>query len=189
MTMRTQTVCRAAIVIAVLPVAAYAQGEIKPVQSKPVAPYVAKEIQPVKAKEIQPYTPKTIDGTRQPLPKVAPDAGKAASPSAFVGTWQLAVEGASSTTDNYATNTRTITSSSGALGRRLVIRTDDSYDWGGTKGRWAATGEGAGGYPLVLLKADHGHDWKVRWDTRRNAPAGRILVWDGYIWEIGTAAK
>lgn len=198
--MRLQSLCCAALSLA-LPAVLRAQSEIKPVQAKPVEPYTAKTLEPTKSKEVSPYTASSSDSTRPnaarsragqviddvkdlPAP-VAPPPVRRANLKAFVGRWQLLVEGASYTTDDYAAGTRTVTSSSGARGRRLVIRANGTYDWGGIRGRWVATGEGADGYPLKLLKADHGEDWKIGWDTRRNAPAGRILVWDGSVWEVG----
>ncbi len=161
--------------------------DVKPVQSKPVEPYTAKTIEPYHAKTIEPYHAKTLSGDTS----AAAPASRAtsANPREFVGSWQLQVEGASYTTDNYATNTRTITTSSGAIGRRLLIRSNGTYNWGGIKGRWIATGESAGGYPLKLLKADGGADWKIGWDTRHGARPGQILVWNGSVWEIGRRTK
>ena len=173
--MRPQSLLGAALPL-VVPVVLSAQGEIKPVQATPIEPYTAKTIEPYHATTSEPARTAT---TRR-------DSVRAADPKALVGTWQLHVEGTSYTTDDYATSTRTVTTSSGAKGRRLVIRANGTYDWGGHRGRWITTGEGADGYRIELLKADHGANWKLGWDTRRNAPAGRILVWDGNVWEVGT---
>ncbi len=191
------------LALVVLAPAAMAQ-DVKPVQSKPVEPYTAKTIEPYHAKTIEPYhartisadtsasvkrdTGKIIDHVDLPAPAGASHTAPV-DPREFVGSWQLQVDGASYTTDNYATNTRTITTSSGAMGRRLLIRSNGTYNWGGIKGRWIATGESAGGYPLKLLKADGGADWKIGWDTRHGARPGQILVWNGYVWEIGRRTK
>lgn len=183
--MRLQPLLCAALLL-VLPAAARAQGEIKPYTASPIEPYKAKPIEPAKPDTVRPATGTIITGVKDLPAPIQPLATRPADLKAFAGTWRLFVEGASYTTDDYATNTRTVTTSSGAKGRRLIIRRNGTYDWGGTRGRWVATGEGANGYPLKLLHADHGHDWKIGWDTRRNAPAGRILVWDGYVWEVGT---
>lgn len=191
--MRLQCVIATALMLA-LPAVVRAQGAIQPVQAKTIEPYTAKTIEPYHA-----ATPASARSTAPradsaqaigdvkdlPRPAEAPRA-RPARLDAFFGKWQLSVEGASYTTDDFATGTRTVTTSSGARGRRLVIRANGTYDWGGHRGRWRRTGEGAGGYPLVLLRADHGEDWKIGWDTRRGAPAGRMLVWDGYVWEVGT---
>lgn len=110
--------------------------------------------------------------------------------AAFFGNWQLVVEGAAYTTDNYATNTRTTTSSAGAMGRRLTVAGDGSYTWGDQVGQWRSTGEDpVAGWPIVLLGADGGGDWKVGWDTRRQGRRGNILIWDGYTYQVGSRLR
>lgn len=152
-------------------------------QSIPV--HQAKEIQPVKAKEIEPASASSTPAGEASVPSAAQsDLG------GFVRTWQLIVEGAARTDENVAAGTRTTTVSSGARGRTLVIKADGTYQWGDIRGRWKATGEDPRtGWPIVLLKADGGKDWKVGWDTRRQGSRGDILVWDGYTWEVGKPAR
>ncbi len=187
--MRLPSLLAAALTLA-LPAVMQGQGEIKPVQAQTIQPYTAKTIEPyrsttARADSARTDTARLITTVKDlPAPIKSP-ASYRADVKAFVGTWQLYVEGTSSTTDNYSTNTRTVTTSSGAKGRRLIIRANDTYDWGGRKGHWIRTGDGADGYPLELLKADDGRNWKIGWDTRRGATAGRILVWDGDVWEVG----
>ena len=191
--MRFETL-RAAVLALALPALARGQGEISPAQAKPIEPYTAHTIEPYHARPAQAAQHGTasadsgriIDDVKGLPAPVRPPRASSAKLKAFVGTWQLNVEGTSYTTDDYATNTRTVTTSVGARGRRLVIRPNGTYDWGGRRGRWKRTGEGDEGYPLVLLHADRGEDWKIGWDTRKGAPAGRILVWDGSVWEVGT---
>lgn len=145
-------------------------AQIKPHEAKPIRPHVATELSPP---------------TTSPRPAGTPASPQVAAAD-FLGVWQLVVEGAVRTDENVASGTRTTTSSAGALGRRLLIRADGSYQWGEQKGRWRTTGEDPKtGWPLVLLKADGGKDWKVGWDTRRQARAGDILVWDGFVWQVG----
>lgn len=155
---------------ALTPLGSAAQAQIKPYQAKPVEPYTAQDLS-------------AGASSRAQQPSAAATQGGLSS---FMGSWQLVVEGAVRTDENVAAGTRTVTSSAGALGRRLAIRADGTYQWGEQKGRWRATGEDPkNGWPLMLLKADGGKDWKVGWDTRRQGRAGDILIWDGYVWEVG----
>lgn len=167
--------------IGLLLVVAGNAGVLVAQQQPPV--HTARPIEPVRAKEIQ-----RVESGAASAPGGARVAPKGLD--AFAGAWQLLVEGAVRTDENAVEGTRQTTVGAGALGRRLVIRMDGTYTWGDVAGRWRATGESlATGWPIVLLKADHGRDWKVGWDTRRAGRRGDILVWDGDIWEVGRPAR
>ncbi len=98
--------------------------------------------------------------------------------SFFFGSWKTFVPGASYVTpDQPGSGTGTIHTSPGALGTTLVIRGDRRWAWKGRVGTWKPTGDAD--YPLELLNAVDGHDWRVGVDVHHPK---RIFVWDGSTW-------
>jgi hypothetical protein len=160
-------------------------------------PHTAQTIQPYTADTIQPYTADTVKPYTAPALKPhAADAGqsrepvraRSGDPGFFFRTFGLAIPGVAYTTDNYATNTRTVTVAPGAVTKSAVrVNPDGTYVWNSSwdskiiRGRWRADG-GA----VVLLKGQSGLDWKMQ---RMDRPSGKavITLWDQQsIWYNGT---
>ena len=76
--------------------------------------------------------------------------------------------------------------STGAKGRAVRIKRNKKWRWHGKRGRWRRTG--ASDYPIVLLNALDGHDWKVG-STKGSTCSGKIILWDGLTWYCGKRVK
>ena len=140
------------------------------------------EVKPYTAEEVRPYRPQEPTPDRS-APRPAPSRGAQGAAQRFVGGWNLYVQGVHYSHDDVVSNTRTSVTSTGTRYlHRVNINPDGTFTWGRTRGRWRATGEGLDGWPVVLVGAYEGKDWKVGLDTRRGARPGSILVWDGSTW-------
>lgn len=79
------------------------------------------------------------------------------------------------TYDSYITKT-----SAGARNGSVTIKSDGTYIWNSLvdgkviKGKWTKSKDIA--YPLILLKGEQGHDWKVGESVHSGAD---IVLWDG----------
>lgn len=122
------------------------------------------------------YTAKTITvNTPGQLPSSG-SKGKAAPLATFYGTWRTRVPGGTwITPGSPGSGTDVLHVSAGAKGTALTIRSNRTWLWKGKTGAWKPTGDAE--YPLLLLHAVSGHDWKVGVDVHNR---GQILIWDGY---------
>lgn len=119
---------------------------------------------------------------------VPPQAPAASGGGFFFRTFGLAIPGVAYTTDNYATNTRTVTVASGYVTKSAIrINPDGTYVWNSAwdgkiiQGQWKQQG-GA----IIVLKGQSGLDWRME---RMAKPAGDAVVtlWDqNSIWYNGT---
>ena len=146
-------------------------------------------IQPYTATEITVYTSTTPQQTTAPTvtqdkPGKPPTAPKPSSGkvnlSYFIGSWKTHVPGATFTTPGEpgsGTDVQHTSAGSGSTGK-LVIRANHTWRWQGKRGRWKRTGDAD--YPIVLIKAVDGHDWKVGADKGHT-----IVIWDGFTWFVG----
>jgi hypothetical protein len=108
--------------------------------------------------------------------------------SYFFRTFGLAIPGVAYTTDNYATNTRSITVAAGTVTKSAVrINPDGSYIWNSAwdgkviRGQWKRDNSA-----IILLNAQGGLNWRME---RMPQPQGRAVVtlWDqNSIWYHGT---
>jgi hypothetical protein len=70
-------------------------------------------------------------------------------------------------------------------GRALRIRANHTWAWHGLHGSWRS---GDAEYPIVLIHALDGHDWKVG-TAPTYVHAAQITIWDGYTYYYGKRAK
>jgi hypothetical protein len=127
------------------------------------------------------------DGFRAaPRGNTAPDSPPGLG--SFFRTFGLAIPGVAYTFDNYATNTRTLTISSGAVTRSAIqVNPDGTYIWISAwdektiRGAWRQQGDS-----IIILKGQSGLDWRL---SRLTPPQGRaeVTLWDqNSIWYHGT---
>jgi hypothetical protein len=108
------------------------------------------------------------------------------------GTYQYWVPGASAAIPDYTNHQLVITTSAGTgvLPGGIQISSDKTYIWNSSwdkkviKGTWKATGDP--GYPIVLIKAQEGKNWKIGKSKNKNA---EITIWDGFTWYNGKKVK
>jgi hypothetical protein len=140
--------------------------------------YKADEVKPYKAGEI------TLNANR------GKEEEKAANTDLdyFFGLYQYWVPGTSYTVPDY-TNRQVVVHNSagtGVLPGGIKINKDGSYVWNSSwegkaiKGKWRSTGDRD--YPIELLKAQEGKNWKV---GRSNDTGVAIIIWDGFTWYNG----
>src|ERR1035437_6460507 len=98
----------------------------------------AHQIEPYQAKEVEVYKGKEIA-------RPADSNAKDTNPDFFFRTFGLAVPGVAYTVDNYARDTRTLVTSTGALTKSSVrINRDHTYEWNSAwdgriiRGKWVA---------------------------------------------------
>ena len=127
------------------------------------------------------YTASTITVNK---PGQTPSSGTPSSApvnlSRFLGAWRTWVPGGTYVTPGTpGSGTDVLHTSAGAKGTALVIKANHRWTWKGKTGAWKATGDS--GYPLLLVRALDGHDWKVGVDVKHR---GQIVIWDGYTWYL-----
>jgi hypothetical protein len=122
------------------------------------------------ASTIRPYTSSTLTPTTAKT-STSSSCGCAAKPlSFFAGDWGTWVPGATWEGADY------IWFSTGAQGHTAHIGADRGYRWHGVSGRWRPIGDGE--YPLVLVHALDGHNWKV--GAACGIKGAQVVLSDGY---------
>lgn len=151
-----------------------------------IKPYKAKEIPVHKAQEIKPYRAKEISAN---VNKTKEDAVSTnADLNYFFSLYQYWVPGTSYTIPDYTNRQLVINNSAGTgvLPGGITINKDGTYVWNSSwegkviKGKWRATGDS--GYPIELIKAQEGKNWKV---GKSNDQGVAIIIWDGFTWYNG----
>ncbi|WP_240041102.1 copper amine oxidase N-terminal domain-containing protein [Paenibacillus ginsengarvi] len=122
---------------------------------------------------------------------------EAGDPTDFIGAYNLFIPGGSYTSDNYATEIRTVTTFAGSPDGTLVIGSDgtfafdkSTYNWNpqakeynAGNGTWSRSNDTE--YPIVLVDRAAGKTYKVGKSTAKLG--GDILVYEeGVTWEVGT---
>lgn len=107
---------------------------------------------------------------------------------ALFGLFQYWVPGTSYSVADY-TNQKLVLHNSagtGVLPGSLQIKPGGSYTWNSSydgkilKGHWEKTSDP--GYPIELIKAQEGKNWKIGFSTDKSA---NIVIWDGNTWYLG----
>lgn len=117
--------------------------------------------------------------------------------SYYIGTFNVFIPGGSYTTDNYAAETRTVTTFAGAADGTLTLKKDNTFsfnkstlNWNPKKkeysagvGEWSKTNDPE--YPIVLNDKAAGKLYKIGKSTPKLG--GDIIIWEeGATWSIGT---
>jgi hypothetical protein len=118
------------------------------------------------------------------------DAAPAEISGSYFGLYQYWVPGASYTTPDYTNNQLVIHNSSGTgvLPGGIRINGDGTFIWNSSwdgkviRGKWRKTGDG--GYPIEMINAQEGKNWKVG-----KGDDGNIIIWDGFTWYNGKKIK
>lgn len=150
----------------------------------------AQEIKPYKAKEIEVYKAQEIKPTGKKKEPVVQD--EKAEVSYFFGLYNYWVPGTAYTVPDYTNKTevRRASAGTGVLPGNIRIDANGSYTWNSSwdgkiiKGSWRLTG--ASDYPIELLKAQEGKNWKV---GKSNEEGVAIIVWNGSTWYNGKKIK
>lgn len=108
----------------------------------------------------------------------------------YFGLYQYWVPGTSYTTADYTNNQLVIHNSAGTgvLPGGIKINSDGTYIWNSSwdgkviKGKWRKTGDA--GYPIEMLNAQEGKNWRVG-----KGDNGTIIIWDGSTWYNGSKIK
>ena len=146
--------------------------------SQTITPYKAKEIQPYQAKTISTDVNKTNNTVLRNYTAL----------SSLFGLYELWIQGTSYTTTDYSNQTVVLHNSAGTgvLPGGLKINANKTYVWNSSwdgkiiKGIWRLTGDN--GYPIELIKAQEGKNWKI---GNANAKGVSIYIWDGSTWYNG----
>lgn len=110
----------------------------------------------------------------------------------FISTYHLWVPGTSYTIPDYSNQELILKTSSGTgiLPGGVSINADETYIWNSNwdgktiKGKWKNTGDKD--YPILLLQAQEGKDWKV---GKAPGKGVDIILWDGSTWYNGKKVK
>jgi hypothetical protein len=104
---------------------------------------------------------------------------RAAPADSFFRTFGLAIPGVAYTTDNFATNTRTVTVAAGAVTKSTVrIDPEGSYVWNSSwdgkviRGQWRREGSA-----IILLNAQSGLNWRMQTMAQSQGKA-TVTLWD-----------
>lgn len=176
----------------------YKAEEIKPYKAEEVKPYKAPETKPVKVRVIKPERTKSVNPEKPEVVAPKPAEEQKALPARvevsndFFGLYQYWVPGASYTTPDYTNNQLVIHNSAGTgvLPGGIKINIDGTYVWNSSwddkviKGNWRATGDA--GYPIELLNAQEGKNWKI---GKTTGDPSTITIWDGSTWYNGKKIK
>jgi hypothetical protein len=165
--------------------------DIKPYKAEQVKPYKAQEIKPVKSQEVKPYQAQEVKSNTTKTEATSTDNSKP-DLSYFYGIYQYWVPGTSYTVLDYTNNLEVLHNSAGTgvLPGSLKIESNGTYTWNSSwdgkiiKGSWRLTGDT--GYPIELLKAQEGKNWKV---GKSNDKGVNIIIWDGSTWYNGRNVK
>ena len=176
----------------------YKAEEVKPYKAEEVKPYKAQEVKPVKTratklariKRVNPYPPAVSPAT--PPEKKPETPVKTEVPADLFGLYQYWVPGTSYTTPDYANNQLVIHNSAGTgvLPGGIKINIDGTYVWNSSwdgkiiQGNWRTTGDG--GYPVELLNAQEGKNWRI---GKTTGDPSTITIWDGSTWYHGEKIK
>ncbi|GAC1594592.1 MAG: hypothetical protein NVS3B8_08230 [Chitinophagaceae bacterium] len=182
--MRTPSRTSLLLFILILPFSIISKGqEIKSYKAKEIKPYKAQEISPAGSSEIK----KEEKGESDSKPN-----GTYADVSYFFSLYQYYVPGASYTVPDYTNNREVLHNSAGTgvLPGSIKISANGTYIWNSSwdgkilKGHWRLTGDAD--YPIELLRAQKGKNWKVGKSKEKNVS---IVVWDGNTWYNGSKLK
>lgn len=150
----------------------------------------AQEIKPYKAKEIEVYKGQEIKPTGKKQEQVARDEKQEVS--YFFGLYNYWVPGTSYTVPDYTNKIEVLRTSAGTgvLPGSIRIDANGSYTWNSSwdgkiiKGSWRLTGDSD--YPIELMKAQEGKNWKIGKSNDENVA---IIVWNGSTWYNGKRIK
>jgi hypothetical protein len=176
----------------------YKAEEVKPYKAEEIKPYKAEEVKPVRTRETRPARVKRVNPYQPAVNPVTPPEKKQEQPvkvevpADLFGLYQYWVPGASYTTPDYTNNQLVIHTSAGTgvLPGGIKINIDGTYVWNSSwdgkiiKGNWRATGDG--GYPIELLNAQEGKNWKI---GKTTGDPSTITIWDGSTWYNGEKIK
>lgn len=137
------------------------------------------DITPYTASTLTPYTASTISSTTSRTTTRPRGANPAKPLGWFFGLWGTWVPGGVWEGAGY------IWFSTGAKGHALQISGNHTWSWHGLRGTWR---NGDSEYPIVLLHALDGHDWKVG-TAPSYVHAAQITIWDGFTYYYAKRAK
>ena len=146
----------------------------------------AQEIKPYKTEEIKPVVSNQIKSTdKNKEQKMISDKSNI---NYFFGLYGYWIPGTSYTIPNYTNNQEVIHTSSGTgvLPGSIWIDANGTYIWNSSwdgkiiKGQWKLTGDAD--YPLELLKAQEGQNWRVGKSKEQGVA---IIIWDRFTWYNG----
>ncbi|HEX2976638.1 MAG TPA: hypothetical protein VHO68_11945 [Bacteroidales bacterium] len=187
--------------------------DIEQYKSQDVKPATSQDVQMVSSKNIQQNSPEsgtsvsrqsnasgstginmaTVKSSASNVVKTSGSSANAASEqvsSGYFGLYQYWVPGTSYTTADYSNYQLVIHNSSGTgvLPGGIKINSDGTYVWNSSwdgkviKGKWRKTGDT--GYPIELVNAQEGKNWRVG-----KGDNGTIIIWDGSTWYNGSKIK
>lgn len=158
-------------------------GTINPYTAKPVQEYHATEIQSYQASPAQ-----TANAAHSLSSSAGATLHGASGMDVLLHTFGLAIPGVAYTVDNYATETRTVVTSSGTVTKSAVrVNPNHTYDWNSAwdnrliHGRWVESKDG-----VLLLNGQEHKNWLLR---SMEKPSGKATVslWDqNSTWYNGT---
>ncbi|HYK77603.1 MAG TPA: hypothetical protein VEV16_11555 [Daejeonella sp.] len=167
------------------------QDTIKPYKAKETTPTKAKEIEVYKSKEITPDKPRDLKADQSKRVNNPVSASSKTDLDFFFGVYHYWVPGTSYTIPDYSNNQLVLRNSAGTgvLPGDLRINSDGTYIWNSSdgkiiRGNWINSNNKD--YPLELIKAQEGKNWKI---GKSDQPNSDILIWDGYTWYNGKKIK